>query len=213
MSRISILFSLSFIFLALPFGLLAQDEKRATAILDATSKRYQAYSSYKAVFNYSAGSGRAAKGEALVKGQKFKMKMADQEILTDGKLMATYMKESNEVTLQDYDPQEIGDLSPTKIYLAYKNGYKNTFIGETKANGRTYENVRLTPTASNSQISKVELKIDKENKSIKGWKIFAKGNDATTFEVTDFTPNATLADTEFVYNRKNFPGVEEIDLR
>lgn len=207
-------FAFAFTFcLVASFSLYAQDEKRALATLDAMSKKYQAYPSYKATFSYTAGNTRPAKGEATVKGQKFRLKMADQEILSDGKVMATFMKESNEVTVQDYDAEEIGDLSPTRIYLAYKNGYKNAFIGETKAGGRTYENIRLTPTRTNSQISKVELQIDKEDKSIKGWKIFAKGSDVTTFEITDFKPNSGASEADFAFTTKTFPGAEVIDLR
>lgn len=202
--------------LTLPFSIFnasAQDDKKAATILDAMSKRYQALSSYKVTFTYAAAGGRPAKGEATVKGEKFRLKMADQEILNDGKVMATFLKESNEVTLQDYDSEEIGDLSPTRIYLAYKKGYKNTFIGETKANGRTYENIRMTPSKANSQVSRIELMIDKEDKSIKGWKIFAKGSETTNFEVTDFKVNPAVNEGEFAFASKNFPGAEVVDLR
>jgi outer membrane lipoprotein-sorting protein len=209
---VSILFLFGLL-LTFPAVTNAQDEKKALAILDAMSKRYQTYASYQASFTYSAGTGRPAVGEAIVKGQKFKLRMADQEILTDGKVMATFMKESNEVTIQDYDAEELGDLSPTRIYLAYKKGYKNSFLGETKSNGRTYENIRLTPVASNSQISKVELKIDKEDKSIKGWKIYSKGSEATSFEITEFKTGISLPDSGFTFAPKNYPGAEVIDLR
>ncbi len=214
MQSIRLIFSI--LLLTLPFGIYkasAQDDKKAIAILDAMSRRYQALSSYKVSFTYAAAGGRPAKGEATVKGEKFRLKMADQEILNDGKIMATFLKESNEVTLQDYDPEEIGDLGPTRIYLAYKKGYKNTFIGETKANGRIYENVRLTPVKANSQVGRIELMIDKDDKSIKGWKIFAKGSETTSFEVTDFRTNPAVNDGEFAFASKNFPGAEVVDLR
>lgn len=214
MQSVRLIFSI--LLLTLPFSIYrasAQDDKKAAAILDAMSRRYQALSSYKVSFTYAAAGERPAKGEATVKGEKFRLKMADQEILNDGKIMATFLKESNEVTLQDYDPEEIGDLSPTRIYLAYKKGYKNTFIGETKANGRTYENVRLTPVKTNSQVGRIELMIDKDDKSIKGWKIFAKGSETTSFEVTDFRTNPVVNDGEFAFASKNFPGAEVVDLR
>ena len=214
MTSVRLIFLLSLFIL--PFGISpvsAQNDKKATAILDAMSKRYQNLASYKVSFTYGIPGGRPSKGEAIVKGEKFRLKMADQEILNDGKLLATFLKESNEVTLQDYDPEEIGDLSPARIYLAYKKGYKNTFVSETTSKGRTYENIRLTPVKTNSQVSRIELVIDKEDKSIKGWKIFAKGVEPTNFEVTDFKTNATVSDSEFLFNSKNFPGAEVVDLR
>lgn len=191
----------------------AQDEKRALSILDEMSRRYQAYTSFKINFTYAPAGGRPAKGEAIVKGQKFRLKMADQEIVTDGKTIATYMPETNEVTLQAYDPQEIGDLSPARIYLAYKKGYKNAFTGETNANGQTFENIRLTPTGSSAPISRVELKIGKQDKAIKGWKVFAKGSDTMNFDVTGFQANPDPADADFTFSKKLFPGAEIVDLR
>lgn len=208
--QISLLIGLLFLILGNGY---AQDEKRALAVLDAMSNRYQSFTSYKATFTYSSQGGRPAQGEATVKGGKFYLKMADQEVLSDGKVLATYLKESNEVTLQDYNEDEIGDLSPTRIYRAYKQGYKYAFMGETQVNGRTYENVRLIPTASNSPISNVELQIDKADKSIKGWKIFSKGNESTQFTVTQFQSNIAVNDNLFTFDAKRFPGVEVIDLR
>lgn len=213
MSTKRLITSLFLLFPLIPYAVTAQDDKRALATLDAMSKRYQAYTSYKAVFTYVSAGERPLKGEAIVKGQKFRLKMADQEIITDGKVMATFMKETNEVTLQEYDPEEIGDLSPARIYLAYKKGYKNTFTGETKVNGRIFENIRLTPTASTSAITAVELRIDKEDKSIRSWKIFAKGGETTRFDVTDFQANPAIADADFAFSSRNFPGAEVVDLR
>src|SRR5690606_19235498 len=151
---------------------------------------------------------RPAQGEATVKGGKFYLKMADQEVLSDGKVLATYLKESNEVTLQDYNEDEIGDLSPTRIYRAYKQGYKYAFMGETQVNGRTYVNVRLTPTASNSPISKLQLQIDKADKTIRGWNMLYKGNESTQFAVTQFQSNIAVNDNLLTYGATRFPGVE-----
>lgn len=213
MSLKSLLRFLAVILVSAPLTSFAQSDKKALEVLDAMSKVYQNYGSYSVTFNYSTGNGRPARGEAHVKDQKFRLKMADQEIMSDGKVMATFLKESNEVTLQDYAPEEIGDLNPTRIYLAYKKGYKNTYIGETRANGKTYDNVRLVPTASNAPISKVELKIDRETKLIAGWKIFGRGKDITSFDVIDSKANPALPDQSFVFNSKNFPGAEVVDLR
>ncbi len=192
---------------------VAQDEKKALTILEAMSKKYQALNSFKAAFTYTADGEKAQNGEATVKGAKFRLKVAGQEIFNDGAIMATYIRESNEVNIQDFDPEEVGDFSPAKIYMAYKNGFKNAYIGETKEGGETFESVRMVPVKADGQVAKVEIKVNKADRSIKSWKIFHKNNKATTFVVNQFTPNAAVADTYFVFNAKNFPGVEVIDLR
>ncbi|HEV7348475.1 outer membrane lipoprotein carrier protein LolA [Telluribacter sp.] len=193
---------------------LAQNDKKAAAILDAMSNKYKNMKSFKAAFTYSPEGGKAMKGDATVKGTKFRLTMAGQEIFNDGTTMATYIKETNEVNIQDFDPNEAGGLDPTKIYTAYKTGFKYNFLKEVKEGGQTYELVELTPTANkNSQVSKVEIQVNKADKSIKSWKIFQKNGQRVTYKVDNFQPNVNVADSFFAFNAKQYPGVEVVDLR
>ena len=191
----------------------AQGDKKSTAILEAMSNKYQKVKSFKAVFTYTPEGGKSLKGDATVKGTKFRLKMAGQEIFNDGKLMATYIKETNEVNLQDFDPSAGGDLDPTRIYSAYKKGFKYAFLQEKKEGAQTYEVVELTSTGKNSQVDKVQIQVNKADKSINSWKIFQKNGQKVTYKVEQFQPDVTVPDTYFTFNSKQFPGVEVVDLR
>lgn len=190
-----------------------QNDKKAAAILDAMSNKYKAMKSFKATFTYSPEGGRDMKGDATVMGTKFRLKMAGQEIFNDGKTMATYIKETNEVNLQDFDPNEVGDLNPTRIYTAYKTGFKYTFLKESTEAGQVYELVELIPTTKTSQVSKVQIKVNKKDKSIKSWKITQKNGQNVTYRVDNFQPNVQVTDAFFAFNSKQYPGVEVVDLR
>ncbi len=72
---------------------LAQKDKRASDILDAMSAKYKSFSSYQTAFTYTSGK-ESYKGDLTVKGTKFRLKLAGQEVFNDGKTMATYVKES-----------------------------------------------------------------------------------------------------------------------
>lgn len=191
----------------------SQGDKKSTAILDAMSSKYQNMKSFKALFTYTPDGGQSMKGDVTVKGSKYKLKMAGQEIYNDGKLMATYIKETNEVNLQDFDPASAGDLDPTKIYTAYKKGFKHAFVQEKKQGDTVVDVVELTSTNKNSQVAKVQLWISKVDKSIKGWKIFQKNGQKVNYEVQLFQPNVVVADKDFIFNSKQYPGVEVVDLR
>ena len=191
----------------------AQGDKKSTAILDAMSSKYQKIKSFKALFTYTPDGGKPLKGDVTAKGTKFRLKMAGQEIYNDGKLMATYIKETNEVNLQDFDPTATGDLDPTKIYSAYKKGFKYTFLEEKKEGTQMFDVVELTPTTKNSQVSKVQIQVNKTDKSISNWKIFQKNGDKVTYKVDQFQPDVTVADNFFTFNAKQYPGVEVVDLR
>jgi len=191
----------------------AQGDKKSSAILEAMSNKYQKIKSFKAVFTYTPEGGKPLKGEATVKGTKFRLKMAGQEIFNDGKLMATYIKETNEVNLQDFDPTATGDLDPTKIYTAYKKGFKYAFLKEQKEGAKSLEVVELTPTKKDSQVNKVQIAVNKADKSINSWTIFQKNGQEVTYKVNEFQPDVAVADTYFAFNAKQYPGVEVVDLR
>jgi outer membrane lipoprotein-sorting protein len=191
----------------------AQGDKKSTAILEAMSNKYQKIKSFKATFTYTPEGGKPLTGEATVKGTKFRLKMAGQEIFNDGKLMATYIKETNEVNLQDFDPTATGDLDPTKIYSAYKKGFKYAFLKDKKEGAKALEVVELTPTAKTSQVNKVQIEVNKADKSINSWTIFQKNGQQVTYTLNQFQPDVTVADSYFAFNSKQYPGVEVVDLR
>ncbi len=194
--------------------LQAQNDKRATAILDAMSNKYNTMTSFKVACTYTnEGSKETLKGDATVKGTKFRLKMAGQEIFNDGKVMTTYIKESNEATINTYDPKEVGDIDPTKVYTIYKKGYKYVFIEEVTESGRVYEVVELSPEKKESKVSKVQIKVDKKDKSVRSWKVIQRSGQRLTFKVDKLTPNVKVEDKFFAFDPAQFKGVEVIDLR
>ena len=101
---------------------IAQKDKKATAILDEMSKKYQTMKSFSAAFTYGVEGTNAKltesyKGDVTVKGAKFRLKMAGQEVFANGKDLYTYVKETNECNVTEFNPAEMEELSPTKIYL------------------------------------------------------------------------------------------------
>ena len=192
----------------------AQNDKRAATILDAMSNKYKTMTSFKVAFTYiNEGTKETLKGDATVKGTKFRLKMAGQEIFNDGKIMTTYIKESNEATVNNYDPKEAGDIDPTKVYTIYKKGYKYTFLEEVTEAGKVYEVVELTPDKKDSKVAKLQIKVDKKDKSVKSWKIFQRSGQRLGFKVDSFVPNVKVDDKSFVFDASKYKGVEVIDLR
>lgn len=192
----------------------AQDPK-AGAILDAMSKRYKAMSSFQAAFTYTAESGsvkETLKGDVTVKGTKFRLKLAGQEVFNNGQTVSTYIKETNEVNISSYDPAD-NDLNPSRIYSIYKKGYKYLFLEEQKEGTKVYEVVELTPENKASQVKNVRISVDKKDKSVKSWRITDKSGKKTTYRVERFVPNVKINDTYFVFDKSKYPGVEVIDLR
>jgi outer membrane lipoprotein-sorting protein len=193
----------------------AQGDKRASAILDQMSTKYKNMKTFSANFTYGPDSPSAKKmtGAVVVKGVKFKLNMVGQEIYNNGKEIYTYVKETNEVNIMDYDASADSDFSPTKIYSIYKKGYKYLFKQEMKVGSQVFEVVELSPTAKTSNVTKIQITVDKKDKSIKSWRIWDKKGKSTLFKVDKFVPNVPANDALFTFDKSKYPGVEVVDLR
>jgi outer membrane lipoprotein-sorting protein len=213
MKKIAWMLSLAFI-MTLPA--FAQKDKRAQGILDAMSKKYKALKSYQANFTFASVGGAAKesyKGDLTVKNEKFRLSLGGQEVFTDGKTMSTYIKESNEVNVQDYDGGGNSELNPTQIYTIYKRGFDYRFLKEQKQAGRTLEVIELTSNRPKSAIKTVQISVDKADKSVRNWLIINKDGKQTSYTITKFTPNVNVPDTFFAFDKSKYPGVEVVDLR
>jgi outer membrane lipoprotein-sorting protein len=76
-----------------------------------------------------------------------------------------------------------------------------------------YEVVELSPEKKDSKVAKVQIKVDKKDKSVKSWKITQRSGQRLVFRVDKFTPNVPVQDTFFAFDAKQYRGVEVIDLR
>ena len=213
MKKLILILSLAF---AMTLPAFAQKEKRAQTILDAMSKKYKALKSYQAAFTFASAGGGAKesyKGDLTVKNEKFRLLLGGQEVFTDGKTMSTYIKESNELNVQDYDASANNELNPTQIYTIYKRGFDYRFLKEQKQAGRTLEVIELTSNRPKSAIKTVQIAVDKTDKSVRNWLITNRDGKQTSYTITKFTPNVNASDALFVFDKSKYPGVEVVDLR
>jgi outer membrane lipoprotein-sorting protein len=71
----------------------------------------------------------------------------------------------------------------------------------------------MTPVDKSTPFHKVYVQIDKAAKTIYSTKVLENAGNRYTYTVTSLKTNAALSDNIFVFDKKKYPGVEEIDLR
>ena len=203
------------------FGQMPKEtvDTKSKAILDELSKKTKGYSSIKAEFNIViTGADKKEKensnGTLQLKGTKYKLDFKGQSIYCDGKSQWTYIKESNEVQINNApDPNKTDNISPVNIFTLYEKGHKSSYITEETVNGIKCDVIDLYPLEKKSY-HRVTLYIDKVKKQVVQAKIFSKTDQSvTTITVKSFTTNTEIADSTFTFNKADFPGVEEVDLR
>ncbi len=193
--------------LCLSFSVFAQSNK-AVSLIDGMQKKYKAMGSFSANFTYQTDGAATMSGSITVKGTKFRLKTAGQEIFNNGKEVATYIKEINEVNISSFDPSE-GDLNPAKIYSFDKKAYKIALKGESAG----VSTVELSPVAKGTQIKSITLKINSKDLSVNEWTILNKAGKKQYFKVAKLNPKVNADDKLFTFDKKAFPGVEVNDLR
>ena len=148
-----------------------------------------------------------------MKGTKYRVSFVGQEIFCDGNNVWTYDKSSNEVTITKLDVSS-NTLTPQKLFT---NFYDKDFLyklnGEKKAAGKVMQEIEMTPNDKTKPFHKVYLTIDKNAKTIYSTRVLEKAGNRYSYTVNVLNGNANIPDSKFVFNKKDFPGVEEVDLR
>lgn len=209
-------------FLALGvFGSIAsaQTDPKAKAILAEVSKKYRSYDVVKTDFTFTLDNKQAKvketqQGTLYVKANanKYKVAMTNQELISDGKVQWTYLKNDKEVQVNNVDPSGEA-LNPAKIFTIYEKGFKYIYNGEQKVGAKTYQMIDLSPTDAKKNVFKVRLSIDKAAKQIANIVVFEKNGNTYTYNVKTFSPNVKVPEATFAFDAKKYPGVEVVDLR
>ena len=152
-------------------------------------------------------------GMVNMKGEKYYVSLSGQEIYCDTKTIWTYLKESNEVQITSFDPNE-NTFTPSKLFTNfYDKEYAYKYDSEKSINGKKVDVIILIPNNKSKQYSKIELYIDKANSVVAGGKMYEKNGNVYSYNVSSYTPNAAIADNIFIFDSKKYPKVEVIDLR
>ena len=204
------------VFFIVPFS-KAQQDPRAEKILDAMSKKYQEMKAFNLVFtqtleNSSTKVKETMQGDITVSGNKFRLKLKDQEIINNGNTIWTYMKPDNEVNISENDPDD-QEMSPNAIFTLYQKGYKYAYAEELKEGGQAYNIIELSPLDKNNPVYKVRIQINKKDNSIKSWKMFRNNGNRYTYAIKQFNPNPAVDANYFAFDKAQYKGVKVIDLR
>ncbi len=196
----------------------AQSDPAAKQILDGVSAKFKTFKAVQSGFTLKVEDGKGKvqgekSGVVFMKGGKYRVNISGQEIYSDGSNVWTYDKGANEVTITKMEGGQ-NSLTPQKLFT---NFYDKDFLyklnGEKKVGNRLMQEIELTPIDKSKAFHKVYLLVDKAQKSIYSAKILEKNGNVYTYTVSNFNGKAVIPDAQFVFDKKKYPGVEEIDLR
>ncbi|MDB5227700.1 MAG: gliding motility protein [Bacteroidota bacterium] len=193
------------------------NDPKAKTLLDAVSKTYKGFSSIQAditlnIINPSQNKTTTQTGNVFIKGEKYKIVMGKQEIFCDKQSVWTYLKDINEVQINDYEANK-DEITPSNIFTIYQNDFNYVMSGEEMVEKTNCYMVDLMPKDKGKPFFKVRIWIDKNAKYIKRMKVFDKNGNLYVYNVTSFKTKANLDDNFFKFDAASHPGVHVEDLR
>jgi outer membrane lipoprotein-sorting protein len=190
----------------------------AKKVLDAVSNKFKTYKAVQSAFTLQVEDSKGKvqgvkKGTVYMKGDKYRVNITGQEIFSNGKDVWTYDRGANEVTITQIDPSGSG-ITPQKLFTSfYDKDFLYKLNGEKTVNHKVVQEIELTPVDKTKAFHKVYLLVDKKNQTIYSTRILEKNGNKYSYTVNNLNGKAAISDNMFVFNKNNYPGVEEVDLR
>jgi outer membrane lipoprotein carrier protein len=213
--------------LTISSGLLAQSaapaeksDPEAKKVLDKIRKKYEGFKTMEAGFTLTIelpGQPREIqKGTIAQQDAKFRLDMAAQMIVSDGKSTWVYLKQNKEVQINDAEPadSEGAFLTPRDLLRRYEKGdFLYAITDKITENGKLLTQIEFKPVDRNSEYSKLRLSIDEKAGTIESVRAFAKDGSRYIFQISGVVFDKTFPAAYFSFDKSKYPGVHVEDLR
>lgn len=186
-------------------------DKQAEGIISKTSSKLKSESPISIDFSLSTKENRKSsseKGSLTFNNNKYFASFIDNKVYCDGKSVWIYNKDTKEVNINNVDNSENDILNISKFVADANKNYRAKLIRQEKGN---YV-IDLLPKKK-SDISKVRLLINKKSSRINEMSLSYKSGNTYIYKITSYKVKVKTIDTDFVFQKKNFPNATIVDLR
>lgn len=210
-----IIISIWIALLTLP--VFAQQQMQAKVVLDKTAATFEKAGGIRAefnvtVFNKSRMGGQSA-GVIELKGEKFVLKTDDGITWFDGKTQWSYLRSSDEVNISNLTGTELQGLNPYALLQIYRHGFDYKIGSLKNFGGKPVYEVVLTATDKKRDLSRIVLYVSKETYQPLFIMMEQRDKSRSEITVTGYQTGLKYADGMFVFDKKQYPHAEVIDLR
>lgn len=208
---ILVLFICSFIILS------AQSDKKAKALLDEVSAKYDAYQTIQSTFSFSV---RQQQENAHVDNgvlylnkpkSQFRIELPQQHIIGDGKNTWSILKGDKEVQVSE-SANDSKNIGPNNLFTFYKKGFVAKIMKDEVLGRNVLRAVELTPIDPTTNYTKIKIRLNK-NSHIHDVNISDKSGTQYTYTIHKLYVNHQIPETKFSFNTSDYPGYELVDLR
>lgn len=195
----------------------AQPSQKAKNILDQVSQKTKSYQSITADFqfimeNKDVNIFESSRGNLVVQGDAYKLKISGVEIYSDGKSQWTYMQEADEVNITEVGQSEDNPINPASIFTIYEHGFTNNYLGEFTSEAKKTFKIEMIPDEI-KEFKRVILEIDQKTYQILGAVMDGTDENRYTIKIINMNTTTKYPVSTFVFDQSKHPGVNVVDMR
>ena len=211
------IFSVLIALLSLPV-IAQQQQSQAKAVLDKTAEAFRKAGGVKADFTIKAVKNGLAEGSESgtiqLKGEKFVLKTSDVVTWFDGKTQWSYVIKNDEVNVSTPTQEELQRINPYTFLYIYQKGFSYKLGAVKTYRGKAVWEVVLTAKDKKQDLERIILYVTQDTYAPLYILLQQRGQQTRSeITVTSYQTRQNYADGIFTFDRKQYPGVEIIDLR
>ncbi len=188
-------------------------QNNAEKIIRVMVDQMRSHKNVEMVFNYQISPdgktlGESEKGHAWLQGEAYKIEMTDQQTISDGKTIWSYLIDDEEVMVSN--ASEGTDNTPLKLLTSLDESYVATLSGIDAKGIATIELAN-----PKGQYKRVTLKINtkKSRPNIDSADIYIEDGSKVVVTIKEMKFDQELDDIFFTFDAKKHPKVDVIDMR
>ena len=188
-----------------------QHDATAAAILKKAAAKFDqnvSFSVSATMFNAEKKQTGSQKAQVLYNRGKYRLTVADQELVCDGVTVWHWNKKANEVMVSTLGKDDIDLMNPGRLLAGYERSFRAKYI-RTEDDGTAV--VDLQPRSARS-FHKIRLLLDEKSGLLKRMEVHKYDGGREMYDISAFKRVNTPA-TQFTFDAKQHAGVEIIDMR
>lgn len=193
----------------------AKPSSDAKKVLDATASKIERSGNIKVGFTITTFTGTtetgSTSGTMSISGKKFCMSTSDIITWFNGTTEWTYIRGSEEVNVTTPTAQELQQMNPYAFITMYKKGF-NYRMDKGTLRGKAVYTIHLTPQKKGQDIQEMVIDVTQKDYTPLCIRIKEKGN-WTRISLNSFAGGQKFKDSDFTFQKSDYPDVDVIDLR
>ena len=186
-------------------------QNNAEALIRVLVDQIKSHQNVEMTFNYQISPdgkqmGDSEKGHAWLQGEAYKVEMADEQTISDGKTIWLYLVDEEEVMISN--ATDGVDNTPLKLLTSLDENYVATLTGIDTQGIATIELAN-----PKGQYKRVTLKINAKKSELKSADIYYEDGNKFVINVEEMKFDQKLDDKFFTFDTKKHPKVDVIDMR